>query len=59
MFRKIIARIGLRLVRFRLEGSAPPITKYVCLAAPHTSNYDGIVMVLFANALGIKLSWML
>lgn len=59
MLRKLIARMGLRLVRFRLEGSAPPIKNYVCLAAPHTSNLDGVIMVLFANSLGIKLSWML
>ena len=55
-----------RLVRFlfhaagwRTAGAAPTIPRYVLIAAPHTSNWDGVLLVAAGNLFGLKLSWFL
>ncbi len=35
----------------------PPPKKAVIVAAPHTSNWDGFIMLLAAKALGIRIRW--
>ncbi len=47
----------VRLCGWRLEGQAPALDHYVVIAAPHTSNWDFIWMILMATALGMKISW--
>jgi 1-acyl-sn-glycerol-3-phosphate acyltransferase len=52
-----LARAILRLVGWRVEDKLPDSQKYVLLAAPHTSNWDFVFMLLFRAALGIKAHW--
>lgn len=52
------ARKVLTLFGWRIEGERPPHLKYVLIAAPHTSNWDFPLMLLFAAAFDIKVSWM-
>lgn len=48
----------LRLGGWRMEGDFPAVDKAVLLAAPHTSNWDGIWMLLSAGYFRRKLRWM-
>lgn len=56
--KKIIARWLLRSMGWRLSGAKPDINRYVLIAAPHTSNWDFPLMLLFAAAFDIKITWM-
>jgi len=58
MILTLFARAVFRLIGWRAEGEAPNIPKYVMVAAPHTSNIDGIMLVLGAWLFGLKLHWM-
>ena len=49
-----VARLGMRLIGWRVDGSLPDIPKFVLIGAPHTSNWDfvlflGLVFSLRAN----------
>lgn len=48
------ARFILGLFGWRADGQPPDLAKYVLIAAPHTSNWDFPITVLFAMAFGIK-----
>ena len=52
------ARWLLHLAGWQLEGEKPALDRYVLIAAPHTSNWDFPLMLLFAAAFDIKVSWM-
>jgi 1-acyl-sn-glycerol-3-phosphate acyltransferase len=53
-----IARWLLRLGGWRVEGERPVHARYVLIAAPHTSNWDFPLMLLFAAAFDIKIAWL-
>lgn len=53
-----LARKLLTLRGWRLEGEKPVHSQYVLIAAPHTSNWDFPLMLLFAAAFEIKIAWM-
>jgi 1-acyl-sn-glycerol-3-phosphate acyltransferase len=53
-----IARTILRLAGWKIEGARPPHSHYILIAAPHTSNWDFPLMLLFAAAFNIKITWM-
>lgn len=53
-----MARWLLQLLGWRLEGARPDSERYVLIAAPHTSNWDFPLMLLFAAAFDIKVTWM-
>ncbi|MEM6734230.1 MAG: lysophospholipid acyltransferase family protein [Myxococcota bacterium] len=55
--RKRIATALLGLVGWATEGELPPFKKAVVIAAPHTTNWDGIFLVLVANAMGARFAW--
>lgn len=55
----MISRLGLKLVGWRFEGEQPPEKKYVCLATPHTSNWDGLLLVALTDSIGLKMRWMI
>jgi 1-acyl-sn-glycerol-3-phosphate acyltransferase len=44
---------------WRFEGEPPSIPKYVCLAVPHTSNWDGLLLVSIAQSIGMPMSFMI
>ena len=48
----------LKISGWTLDRTNPPVTNCVVIAAPHTSNWDFILMLLFAGAFGLKVSWM-
>lgn len=48
----------LRLLGWELVGPLPAIKKYVLIAAPHTSNWDFLVLLLAAFGLKAKAFWM-
>ncbi|RMG94038.1 MAG: acyltransferase [Deltaproteobacteria bacterium] len=51
-----LGRLGLRLVGWRAVGRAPD-RSVVLIAAPHTSNWDLLYMLLVAAELGIDVHW--
>jgi 1-acyl-sn-glycerol-3-phosphate acyltransferase len=56
--KKRLARWLLHLTGWQLVGTRPLCDRYVLIAAPHTSNWDFPLMLLFAAAFEIKVSWM-
>ena len=52
------ARWLLRRLGWQVEGSNPGLDRYVLIAAPHTSNWDFPLMLCFAAAFDIKVTWM-
>ena len=53
-----LARSILRLFGWRLEGIAPEARRFVLIAAPHTSNWDFPLMLLYAWSFGVKVNWL-
>ena len=49
----------LGIFGWRMEGQMPDIPKCVMIAAPHTSNWDMVVMLFFAFAFSTKLYFMI
>lgn len=50
---------SLRLAGWAFEGPVPKERKYVMLALPHTSNWDGALLIALTKSIGMKLSWMI
>jgi 1-acyl-sn-glycerol-3-phosphate acyltransferase len=48
----------LRLLGWRVEGRAPEVSKYVLIAAPHTSNWDFPFTLMVCFALRLRVYWM-
>jgi 1-acyl-sn-glycerol-3-phosphate acyltransferase len=48
----------LNIMGWRIEGGVPNLPKFVIIGAPHTSNWDFPIMMLFAFALKVKIFWM-
>lgn len=59
MKRVWLSTVALDLAGWRFEGELPREKKYVCIAYPHTSNWDGLLMVAFATRLGLRARWMI
>ncbi len=56
----VVAWIGRRCLGalgWTVVGDPPREARYVLIAAPHTSNWDFPLMLLFAMALGFRPSW--
>ena len=54
-----IGKLGLWMLGWRVRGNVPPEEpKAIFIASPHTTNWDGVVMVLVSLAMGIRLSWL-
>ncbi len=49
----------LRLAGWEFETALPAEKKYVCLAVPHTSNWDGVLLIALASTVGLKMSFMI
>jgi Acyltransferase len=56
--KKSLARWLLQLTGWQLVGVRPDCDHYVLIAAPHTSNWDFPLMLIFAAAFEIKVTWM-
>lgn len=57
-FVRAISGAYLKLNGWRIEGDWPALNKAVLVAAPHTSNWDGINMLATAGFYRVKLRWM-
>ncbi|MBZ0302116.1 MAG: lysophospholipid acyltransferase family protein [Anaerolineae bacterium] len=53
-----LARAIFRLIGWRAESQFPNIPKFVVVAAPHTSNLDGIMLVFAMCIFRTRLYWM-
>src|SRR6476619_2415632 len=53
-----LAKALLKLFGWQAVGAAPDRPKYVLVVAPHTSNWDFLVMLALSLALRIKATWM-
>lgn len=53
-----LARAILRLFGWRVEGVRPEARQFVMIAAPHTSNWDFPLLLLYAAAFDIHMSWL-
>jgi 1-acyl-sn-glycerol-3-phosphate acyltransferase len=54
-----LAELSLRLAGWQYEGPVPTIKKYVCLAVPHTSNWDGLLLIGVARTIGLPMAFMI
>lgn len=52
-----LARLLLRLLGWQTEGDPPAIPKFVCVVAPHTSNWDFVYCMLGSIALRVPGDW--
>lgn len=50
-FLNLVSVFTLRIFRWKISGTAPPVPKYVMIAAPHTSNWDFALTLLMGLAL--------
>lgn len=53
------ATLSVSLVGWRFETAVPSIPKYVALAVPHTSNWDGLLLVMVARSVSLPMEWMI
>ncbi|WP_162142087.1 1-acyl-sn-glycerol-3-phosphate acyltransferase [Ilumatobacter coccineus] len=53
-----LSRLGLRVMGWEFEGTFPPEQQSVMLAGPHTTNLDGLLLVLVTRSIGLRSSWM-
>lgn len=53
-----VARIGLKLTGWHLEGAPPTERKYVLIAVPHTSNWDFPITLAMAFIFKFDIFWM-
>ncbi len=53
-----LAQFTLRFSGWQFEGDPPPEKKYVALAVPHTSNWDGLLLVTILQSIGLPMEWM-
>jgi 1-acyl-sn-glycerol-3-phosphate acyltransferase len=56
--RRWIGRTAVAAFGWKVEGEPPHDAKCVVIAAPHTSNWDGVYMLAIAWAMGMRISWM-
>jgi len=58
VIKSAISGATLRLAGWRYEGPVPTEKKYVALAVPHTSNWDGLLLLMLAQNIGLHMRWM-
>lgn len=53
-----VARAVLALTRWRVDGAPPAERRYVVIAAPHTSNWDLLYLLMIAWHHDVSISWL-
>jgi 1-acyl-sn-glycerol-3-phosphate acyltransferase len=56
--RPSLVQKSLALVGWKFETEKLPEKKYVLLAWPHSSNWDGLLLVTLARSVGLDIQWM-
>jgi 1-acyl-sn-glycerol-3-phosphate acyltransferase len=51
------SRLAFDVVGWRVEGELPESRRFVLIAAPHTSNWDAVLLLLAARIIDIPLAW--
>jgi 1-acyl-sn-glycerol-3-phosphate acyltransferase len=51
------ASLLFRLAGWRTEGAAPSAGRFVIIAAPHTSNWDAVILLVAARIFDLPLAW--
>ncbi|RMG67109.1 MAG: glycerol acyltransferase [Calditrichaeota bacterium] len=54
---RLLVRLLLALGGWKLELELPPAPSYVIIGAPHTSNWDWVMMLLGKWATGLRVHW--
>ena len=54
---RIVGRALMRVTGWRFVGEFPDVPRFVCLVAPHTSNWDFFVALAAKWALGLGATW--
>jgi 1-acyl-sn-glycerol-3-phosphate acyltransferase len=57
-FTRALAILFLAAIGWRISGELPNLHKFIIVGAPHTSNWDFILFLATATALGVRASWM-
>ena len=52
--KKLISKFALWIMGWKVMGEIPRFSKYVIVAAPHTSNWDFVIGRAFGYLLGIE-----
>ena len=55
--RRLLGRLSLRLMGWRMVGSLPDLPKFVIIAAPHTTNWDFVRGISLVFALSLDAKW--
>lgn len=53
-----MSRFVLWALGWKLYGKVPDEPKFIYIAVPHSSNWDGLYLLLFAISTGLDLKWM-
>ena len=53
-----IGSLVIRCSNWRVVGEFPDVPRLVAIAAPHSSNWDGIIGISAAYAMGVRATWM-
>jgi 1-acyl-sn-glycerol-3-phosphate acyltransferase len=56
--RRLLARLFLSATGWKPDGEHPAATRYVLIAAPHTTNWDFPYLLAFAEHFGLQISWL-
>lgn len=56
---RLVGRVLLRLLGWKVEGEIPRLHKCLVAAAPHTSNWDFVVAMPAILAIGVRASFMM
>jgi len=54
----VLSRWIMAAIGWQISGQRPTLKKYVLLAAPHTSNWDFILIIMVAFRLKLDVHWM-
>jgi 1-acyl-sn-glycerol-3-phosphate acyltransferase len=52
-----LAALAFRLAGWRIEGRLPASDRFVIIAAPHTSNWDAVILLVAARIYRLPLAW--
>lgn len=53
-----LAILFMAAVGWRITGTMPNLDKFIIVGVPHTSNWDFVMVIATAAALGVRISWM-
>ena len=53
-----LGRVALRILGWRVEGAVPDVPRCVIVVAPHTSNWDLVIGMVTALALGLRFHYL-